>query len=166
MSGSSTASFHARTNTTTPGPHEPSAALRTTIPISAPSVHPWRNGNPIGAPQRRPERLHAPPHTPAYAARGTQGYEARTTEVNVATAPPTVAKQALPGDPDAACAAPPMWTTVQARNDPSNAMSTTDENMTESWGSGTSGTTPPAAAHPSPTALAIWALRGKHAHRA
>ena len=115
-SGSSTASSHARTNDTTPGPHESSAAPRTAIPISAPSVHPSRNGNPTAAPQRRPERPHAPPHTPAYAARGTQGYKAGATEVNVATAPPTMAAQVPPGEPDAAHAAPPTRATVQAQS--------------------------------------------------
>ena len=38
---------------------------------------------------------------------------------------------------------------MQAPNDPSGATSTTDENMTESQGSGTSETTPLTAAHPS-----------------
>ena len=39
---------------------------------------------------------------------------------------------------------------MQARNDPSDATSTTDETLTESWGWKTPETTPPAAARPYP----------------
>ena len=83
-SGSSTASFHARTKDTTPGPQEPSVAPQTATQISAQLVHPSRNGNATTAPQSRPERPHVPPHTPTYPAKGTQGYEAGATEINVA----------------------------------------------------------------------------------
>ena len=102
-----------------------------------------------GTPQQL-NRRHAPPHTPEYPARGTRGYEAGTTEVNVGTTPPTVAEQAPPGDPDSARVAPPAQATVQAQCDPGDATSTTDGTMTESRGSGTSKTTPAAAAQPSP----------------
>ena len=80
-------------------------------------------------------------------------------DTNVATASPTVVEQAPPGHPDASRAAPPTRATVQANSaesrfhphdDPSDVTSTTDENMTESRGSGTSRTTPPPAVHPSP----------------
>ena len=115
--------------------------------ISAPSVHSPRNSNPIAAPQRPPECPHAPPHTPAYAARGTQRYEAGATEINVATTPPTMAVQVPPGEPDAVRAAHPTRATVQAQSaecelhphsDPSNTTSTTGAAMTESQDSATS----------------------------
>ena len=65
----------------------------------------------------------------------------------MAATPRTVVQQALPGDSDTARVAPPTQATPQAHNDLSDAESTTDETMTESRGSGTSRTTPPAASY-------------------
>ena len=70
MSSSSAAPSPARRTGTTPRPHGPPAARHTATRISAPFVHPSRDGSPSTAPQHRPECLHRPPHTPAYAAGG------------------------------------------------------------------------------------------------
>ena len=157
--GPSTACAHSGTNDTTPGSHEQSAAQHAATPISAPSVHPSHNGNRTTAPQPRPECPHAPPETPAYAARGTQGCKAVATAFNVATTPLTMAAQVPPSDGYAAHTAPPTQATLQARfaeselrphNDPGNATPTIDAALTEDQDSETSGTTPPLAAHPGP----------------
>ena len=149
-----TAACHARTSDTTPGPQEPPAAPHTATAISAPAAHPSPNGYPTSAPQRRPECLHAPPHTSAYAEGGTQSCEAGATAVSVATAQPTMAAEVPPGKPDAAHAASPTRCPVQAQSaelkwrphhDPGEATLTIGAPMTER----TSGTTPSPAARPS-----------------
>ena len=116
VSSSSTASAHTWTSGTTPRPQEPPAAPHTATPISTPSVHPCRNGSPTTVLQRHSECPHGPPHTLAYAAGGTQGCELGATAVNVATTPPALAAQVLPGEPDAAHAEFPTRAAMQARS--------------------------------------------------